>query len=236
MEPGLYIVSTPIGNLKDITIRALEILKDVDFIVCEDTRTSSILLKHYDISKELHSLNAVNESHKSGIIINRLLKGESCALISDAGTPGISDPGVRLISKAIRNNIKLIPIPGVTAAVTALTLSGLPSDSFVFEGFIPQKKGRQKMLKTLSEEKRTIIIYESVYRIKKLLEELNTFMPARFVVICRELTKKFEESRRGYPSELLSSFTDEINKGEFVIVIAPKDWTEHQNEVHSSES
>jgi len=236
LEPGLYVVSTPIGNLKDITIRALEILKEADFVVCEDTRTSGILLKHYDISKEMQSLNAVNESHKSGIIINRLLKGESCALISDAGTPGISDPGVRLISQAIRNNIKVIPVPGVTAAIAALTLSGLPTDSFVFEGFIPQKKGRQKMLQQLSEEKRTIIIYESVYRIRKLLEELNTFMPDRLVVICRELTKKFEESRRGYPAELLLSFTNEINKGEFVIVIAPKDWTERHHEVQSSDS
>ena len=152
-----YIVSTPIGNLKDITLRALEILKEVDFIACEDTRVTSVLLKNYDIHKELISLNAVNESSKVGYVLKRMNNGENCALVSDAGTPGISDPGTRLISTAIKNGIEVIPVPGASAVVTALSLSGLPSDSFVFEGFIPQKKGRQTRRKQIAEEKRTII-------------------------------------------------------------------------------
>ena len=220
----LYIVSTPIGNLKDITLRALEILKEADFIACEDTRVTSILLRNYEIHKELISLNAVNESSKIDYILNRIINGESCALVSDAGTPGISDPGTRLISAAIKNKIEVIPAPGPSAVITALSISGLPSDSFVFEGFIPQKKGRQKKLKELSEEERTIIIYESVYRIEKLLNELNEYMPERLIVICRELTKKFEEARRGTPAELLQSFNEKINKGEFVVVISPRNW------------
>jgi 16S rRNA (cytidine1402-2'-O)-methyltransferase len=162
VENGLYIVSTPIGNLKDITLRALDVLKDVDFIACEDTRTSNVLLNHYDIRKELISLNAVNEKNRISLVLNRIAEGSSCALISDAGTPGISDPGIRLISAAIKEGINVIPVPGPVAAITALTLSGLPSDSFVFEGFLPQKKGRQKLLQQLSEEERTII-YMSLF-------------------------------------------------------------------------
>jgi 16S rRNA (cytidine1402-2'-O)-methyltransferase len=229
LENNLFVVSTPIGNLKDITIRAVETLKEVDFIACEDTRTTSILLNHYEIKKELISLNAVNENSKIEYILNRILNGESCALLSDAGTPGISDPGVRLISSSINAKIKIIPVPGVTAAITALTISGLPSDSFVFEGFIPQKKGRQKKLLSLSEEKRTIILYESTHRIEKLLNELNQYMPERLIVVCRELTKKFEEVWRGFPSELLKDYPEKINKGEFVVVISPKEWKANKN-------
>lgn len=224
MEGSLYIVSTPIGNLKDITLRALEILKEVDFIACEDTRTSSVLLHHYEIRKELISLNAANENSRIEYVLGRIKNGESCAVISDAGTPGISDPGVRIISAAINQSINVVPVPGATAFVTALTLSGLPTDSFVFEGFIPQKKGRQKTLIALAEEQRTIILYESVYRIEKLLNELNEYMPERYIVICRELTKKFEEIWRGTPSELLQSFSEKTTKGEFVVIIAPKNW------------
>ena len=224
MSESLYIVSTPIGNLKDITLRALDILKDADFIACEDTRVTSILLKHYEIHKELISLNAVNENSKIDYILKRIENGENCALVSDAGTPGISDPGNRLISAAIKNNIEIIPIPGITAGITALSVSGLPMDSFIFEGFIPQKKGRQKKLKELAGEERTIIIYESMYRIEKLLNELCNYMPDRQLVVCRELTKKFEEIRRGTPAELLESFNEKVNKGEFAVVIAPKAW------------
>ncbi|MCH8171518.1 MAG: 16S rRNA (cytidine(1402)-2'-O)-methyltransferase, partial [Bacteroidetes bacterium] len=169
MNGKLYIVSTPIGNLKDITLRALEILKEVDFIACEDTRVTSKLLNRYNIKVELTSLNAVNENKKAVKICDRILKGENCALVSDAGTPSISDPGVRFTSLAIKKNITVIPIPGVTALITALSISGLPTDSFVFEGFLPQKKGRQKKLKQFADEERTIIIYESTYRIGKLL-------------------------------------------------------------------
>ena len=223
--PGkLYIVSTPIGNLKDITLRALETLKEIDFIACEDTRVTSILLKHYQIKKELLSLNAANEESKTAYVLKRLAAGENCALVSDAGTPGISDPGVRLISAASKKNIEIIPVPGVTAVITALSVSGLPTDSFVFEGFLPQKKGRQKKLKELSEEPRTIIIYESTYRIEKLLDELNEYMPERYIFIARELTKKFEEFWRGTPQEILLQLEAKTIKGEFVVVVAPKKW------------
>jgi 16S rRNA (cytidine1402-2'-O)-methyltransferase len=217
-------VSTPIGNLKDITFRAIEILREVNLIACEDTRVASILLNHYEIKKELISLNAVNETHRIENILKRIEAGDSCALVSDAGTPGISDPGVRLISAAIERGIDVVPIPGASALITALTISGLPTNSFVFEGFIPQKKGRQKKLSELSNEERTIVLYESTYRIEKLLNELNEHMPERLVVVCRELTKKFEETWRGTPSEILASFGEKVSKGEFVVVIAPKEW------------
>jgi len=220
----LYIVSTPIGNLKDITFRAIEILKEVDFIACEDTRVSYILINHYDIKKELISLNAANEGGKVDFVLNRINEGQSCALISDAGTPCISDPGTRLISAAIKQGIEVVPVPGPSAVVTALTISGFPSDSFVFDGFIPLKKGRQKKLTQLSEEDRTIVIYESTYRIEKLLNELNEHMPERLLAVCRELTKKFEEVWRGTPAQILENFKDKNTKGEFVVVISPKDW------------
>jgi 16S rRNA (cytidine1402-2'-O)-methyltransferase len=224
MDSTLYIVSTPIGNLKDITLRALEILKDVSFIACEDTRVTSFLLNHYGIKSELVSLNAVNESSKLNYVLNRIINGESCALVSDAGTPGISDPGTRLISGAIKNDINISAVPGVSAAITALTLSGFPTDSFLFEGFIPQKKGRQKLLKELAVENKTIIIYESTYRIAKLLNELNEYMPERPIVVCRELTKKFEETWRGKPSEIIDNLSEKVTKGEFTVVIAPLKW------------
>lgn len=224
MNGKLYIVSTPIGNLKDITLRALETLEDVEFILCEDTRISSRLLKHYNISKELISFNAVSEKKKIPNVIARIKSGDNCALVSDAGTPTISDPGVRLISEAIIEQIDVVPVPGSSAVITALTICGLPTDSFIFEGFLPQKKGRQKKLKDLSEEKRTIIIYESTYRIKKLVDELDEYMPKRYVVVCRELTKKFEETWRGYPNKIKEVIDEKIFKGEFVVVIAPKDW------------
>ena len=221
MQGKLYIVSTPIGNLKDITLRAIEILNEVDFILCEDTRVSSILLKHYNIIKKLISFNAVSEIKKIPLILERMHKGQRYALVSDSGTPAISDPGVRLVSEAIKEGIQVITIPGATALIAALTISGLPTDSFVFEGFLPQKKGRQKKLKELIEEKRTIVLYESSHRIIKLINELVENLPDRYAVICRELTKKFEESWRGYPSEIKEKINEKILKGEFVIVIAP---------------
>ncbi len=220
----LYVISTPIGNLKDITLRALETLKEVDFIICEDTRTSSNLLNHYQIKKELLSLNAFNESNKITHITNRILSNQTAALISDAGTPSISDPGVRLISLCIENKIEVVSIPGPTALISALSISGLPTDSFVFEGFIPQKKGRQTKLKELAIEPRTIVIYESMYRIEKLISELAEYLPDRFIVVCRELTKKFEETWRGFPNEILQDLNHKTIKGEFVVVIAPLNW------------
>jgi 16S rRNA (cytidine1402-2'-O)-methyltransferase len=220
----LYIVSTPIGNLKDITLRAIETLNEVDFILCEDTRVTSILLKQYSIIKQLISFNAVSEIKKIPAIIERLLNGQSYALVSDSGTPAISDPGIRLVSESIKNGIQIISIPGATALIAALTVSGLPTDAFIFEGFLPQKKGRQKKLKELSEEERTIVLYESSHRIEKLINELIEYFPERYVVICRELTKKFEEYWRGYPSELRENLKERIIKGEFVVVIAQQAW------------
>jgi 16S rRNA (cytidine1402-2'-O)-methyltransferase len=220
----LYIVSTPIGNLKDITLRAIETLKEVDFVLCEDTRVSGNLLNHFEIKKELISLNAFNEKNKIEFIVNRILSNQTAALISDAGTPLISDPGVRLVSACIEKEIEIIPIPGPSALIAALSMSGLPTDAFVYEGFLPQKKGRQTKLKELAEENRTIVLYESMYRIEKLLKELSEYLPERFVVVCREITKKFEETWRGFPRQLLESFPEKISKGEFVVVIAPKEW------------
>ena len=224
MNGILYIVSTPIGNLKDITLRALETLEAVDFILCEDTRITSRLLNHYNISKKLISFNAVSEKKKIPNVIARIKSGDNCALVSDAGTPSISDPGVRLISEATKEQIYVVPVPGTSAVIAALTISGLPTDSFIFEGFLPQKKGRQKKLKELAEEKRTIILYESTYRIKKLVDELVEYLPDRYIVVCRELTKKFEETWRGYPNEIKEVIDEKISKGEFVVVISPKDW------------
>lgn len=224
MVGKLYIVSTPIGNLKDITLRALEVLNEVDFILCEDTRVTSKLLGHYNITKKLVSFNSVSEKKKIPNVIERLKLGNSCALVTDAGTPAISDPGVRLISAVSKEGIHIISVPGATALIAALTISGVPTDSFVFEGFLPQKKGRQKKLKELAAEKRTILLYESSHRIVKLIKELAEYMPERYIVICRELTKKFEETWHGTPVEIKENIDEKIIKGEFVVVIASADW------------
>lgn len=224
MTGKLHIVSTPIGNLKDITLRAIETLNEVDFILCEDTRVTSVLIKQYNIIKQLISFNAVSETKKIPMIIERLRNGQSYALVSDSGTPAISDPGIRLVSEAIKNGIEVISVPGATALIAALTISGLPTDSFVFEGFLPQKKGRQKKLDELTNEERTIVLYESSHRIDKLIDELVEYFPERYVVVCRELTKKFEETWRGYPPELKEKLNEKTIKGEFVIIIANKSW------------
>jgi 16S rRNA (cytidine1402-2'-O)-methyltransferase len=226
LSKKLYIVSTPIGNLKDITLRAIETLKSVDIIVCEDTRVTSVLLNHLGIKKELFSLNAATENYKSQKVVERIKSGESCALVSDAGTPGISDPGTRLINLAIKEKIEVVSIPGVAALISAISLSGFPSDSFVFEGFLPNKKGRQKKLKQLVEEERTFVLYESTYRIKKLIDELAEMMPDRLIVVCREITKKFEEVIRGTVKSVQQDIDKHILKGEFVVVVAPKNWKE----------
>jgi 16S rRNA (cytidine1402-2'-O)-methyltransferase len=222
----LFIIATPIGNLEDITFRAVRILNEVDFIACEDTRVTKVLLNKYDLNKELFSLNAQSEKGKLHFVIERILLGENCALVSDAGTPTISDPGVRLVNEAIKHEIEIAGIPGANAAILALSISGLPTDSFLFEGFLPQKKGRQKKLKELADIDRTILIYESTYRIEKLLNELNEYMPKRFIVVHRELTKKFEESWRGFPINILELLPSKVIKGEFVVVIAPISWIE----------
>jgi len=220
----LFIVATPIGNLGDISFRAIEILKTADIIYYEDTRVTSNLLKHYNVQTALKPMNARMEEKVIATVIAKLINGLNIALVSDAGTPTISDPGIRLVSEAIKNGVKVTGIPGANAAILALSISGLPTNSFIFEGFLPQKKGRQKLLKELAEERRTIVLYESTYRIEKLLKELENYMPDRLVVVCRELTKKFEESWRGYPTGILNNFELKTTKGEFVVIIAPINW------------
>ncbi len=220
----LFIVSTPIGNLEDITFRAVNTLKESDFILCEDTRVSRVLLNHYQISKELISVNAFNESRKIEEIIRRLERGEIASLISDAGTPLISDPGTRLLSAARKAGIQIVPVPGPSSLTAALSTAGFAIDEFHYIGFLPQKKGRQKTLSELREMECAVVMFESVYRIKKLLQELNAVMPDRLVLVCREMTKKFEEILEGTPAQLMERFAENEPKGEFVVILAPKNW------------
>ena len=216
----LYIVPTPIGNLKDITLRALETLKDADIILAEDTRTSSKLLKHYEINKKLVSYHQHNEHKIIDRIIESLKNGETMALISDAGTPAISDPGFLLARECIKNDIEIECLPGATAFVPALVNSGLPSDKFVFEGFLPHKKGRQTRLKILTEETRTIVFYESPHRLIKSLKQFaEYFGEDRQASVSRELTKMHEENIRGTVLELINYYETHTLKGEIVIII-----------------
>ena len=220
-QTSLYIIATPIGNLGDITIRALEILKNVDLILAEDTRTSGVLLKHYQISKPLQSFHNFNEHKIVGMLIERLKNGEQMALISDAGTPGISDPGFLIARACVQADLKIECPPGPTAFVPALIKSGLPSDRFVFEGFLPLKKGRQTLLKKLAEEERTMIFYESPYRLVKTLQQLcEYFGTDRSASVSRELTKMFEETVNGTLQEILLHFQLKEVKGEIVVVVA----------------
>ena len=220
---SLYLVPTPIGNLADITLRALEILKSVDAILAEDTRTSGILLKHYQISKPLRSFHIFNEHKALQSIIEKLKQGETLALVSDAGTPGISDPGFLLVRECLKNNLAIECLPGPTAFVPALVKSGFPTDRFVFEGFLPHKKGRQTLLKKLAEEERTIILYESPHRLLKILEQVQIiFGNERRVSVSRELTKLHEETFTGMISEVITHFGAKEIKGEIVLVIEGK--------------
>lgn len=223
--PKLYIIPTPVGNLEDMTLRAIRILKEADRIVAEDTRTSSVLLKHFEISKPMSSYHKFNEHSIVEMIVEQMItKDESIGLISDAGTPGISDPGYLLVSKAIEAGIEVETLPGATAFVPALVNSGLPCDRFAFEGFLPQKKGRQTKLQRLAEEERTIIFYESPHRLVKTLTQLSElFGTERRASVSREISKKFEETVRGTLQELVTHFTEvKEPKGEFVIVVAGK--------------
>jgi 16S rRNA (cytidine1402-2'-O)-methyltransferase len=219
----LYLVPTPIGNLADITLRALEILKSVDTILAEDTRTSGFLLKHYEIHKPLQSFHNFNEHKMVDGLIARLEKGEVMALVSDAGTPGISDPGFLIARAALQAGLKIECLPGATAFVPALIKSGLPADRFVFEGFLPQKKGRQTMFKKLASEERTMIFYESPYRLIKTLENFKEYFGAeRKVSVSRELTKMFEETFNGTVDAAIAHFNAKEVKGEIVIVVEGK--------------
>ena len=219
----LYIVPTPVGNLADITKRAIEVLSSVDFILAEDTRTSGILLKHYEISKPLMAYHQHNEHKILPRIIERLKSGETAALVSDAGTPAISDPGFLVVRECVRENIEISCLPGPTAFVPALVNSGLPCDRFVFEGFLPHKKGRQTRLKALAEENRTMVFYESPHRILKTLAQLSEYLgEERPASVSREISKIYEETVRGSLAEIISYFSDNPIKGEFVIVVAGK--------------
>jgi 16S rRNA (cytidine1402-2'-O)-methyltransferase len=215
----LFLVATPIGNLEDITFRAVSVLSSVDLIAAEDTRKTKILLDRYSIAKPMLSYYNYNERQRTPELITRLLGGQSIAVVSDAGTPGISDPAYTLVRAAIKESITIVPIPGPSALVAALVASGMTTDRFVFEGFLPHKKGRKTKLESLRTETRTIILYESPHRILKTLAEISSYFGDRQVVVARELTKKFEEMWRGSAANALQYFSSKSPKGEFVLII-----------------
>lgn len=220
----LYVVPTPVGNLEDMTFRAIRILKEADLVLAEDTRTSGILLKHFEIKNAMQSYHKFNEHKTVEGIINRLKAGETIALVSDAGTPGISDPGFLVVRECVKNDIEVQCLPGATAFVPALVASGLPDERFCFEGFLPQKKGRMTRLNALTEETRTMIFYESPYRLVKTLTQfVELFGPERKVSVCREISKIHEESVRGTLQEVVAHFTANEPRGEIVIVLAGKE-------------
>lgn len=225
----LYVVPTPVGNLEDMTFRAIRILKEVDLILAEDTRTSGVLLKHFDIKNAMLSHHKFNEHQTVERIVERIKGGEQVALISDAGTPGISDPGFLIVRECVRNGIEVQCLPGATAFVPALVASGLPDERFCFEGFLPQKKGRATRLAQLQDEVRTMVFYESPYRLVKTLTQLaEVFGAERKVAVCREISKVHEESVRGTLAEVIAHFQQSEPKGEIVIVLAGKDKDEKE--------
>ena len=224
---SLYVVPTPIGNLEDITLRAINVLRSVDFILAEDTRTTSHLLRHLGIEKPMHSHHKFNEHATVGRVAESIANGKDVALVSDAGTPGISDPGFLLVRRCVEEGIDVVTLPGATALIPAVVQSGFPCDRFCFEGFLPQKKGRMKRLQELAVEPRTLVLYESPYRVVKCLEQLAEVFG---VAVVREITKKFEETVRGTVAECIAHFKEHEPKGEFVIVI------EGYNAKHSAES
>jgi 16S rRNA (cytidine1402-2'-O)-methyltransferase len=221
----LYVVSTPIGNLQDITFRAVQVLGSVDLVAAEDTRTTHVLLEHYGIKTPLISYYSYNECQRTPQLIEKLLAGRSVALVSEAGTPGISDPAERIVRAAVEHGVPVVPVPGATALISALVVSGLATDRFVFEGFLPLKKGRKKKLQAICQEDRTVIFYESPHRILRTLRELQDLAGQRRVVVARELTKKFEEITRGTVAEVLQRLSERQIKGEFVVVLEGKDGT-----------
>ena len=219
----LYLVPTPVGNMEDITLRALRLLKEADVVLAEDTRTSGILLKHYDIKTRLMSHHKFNEHQTAGMLAARMAGGETMVLISDAGTPGISDPGFMLVRECVARDVEVQCLPGATAFVPALVSSGLPCDRFCFEGFLPQKKGRATRIAALAEETRTMIFYESPHRVVKLLQQLKeAFGEERQCSVCREISKVHEESVRGSLNEVLAHFLENEPRGEFVIIVGGK--------------
>lgn len=234
----LYLVPTPIGNLEDMTLRGIRILKEVDLILAEDTRTSAKLLSHFDIKNKLVSHHKFNEHKTVEMIASQIETGKNVALISDAGTPGISDPGYLLVKTCLDKEIEVECLPGATALIPALVNSGFPTDRFSFEGFLPQKKGRQKKIKELQNEPRTMVFYESPYRLLKTLEQFAEFLgPTRRASVSRELSKLFEENRRGTLAELIEYFNSKTVKGEIVIVLegkkTPTDHPEGEDDLKS---
>lgn len=223
LQPGtLYLVATPIGNLEDFTLRALRVLRECDVVAAEDTRRSGQLLKHFGITKPLLSYFQFNEARRSEEILERLQRGQKVALVTDAGSPGISDPGERVVRAARSAGLRVESVPGPCALVAALTASGLPTEEFHFIGFLPHKSGqRRNKLEGLRAFEGTLVLYESPYRIEKLLHELAAVFPERPVVLARELTKKFEEYLRGQPAELIAALAQRSRKGEFVVLISP---------------
>ncbi len=220
----LYIIPTPVGNLEDMTFRAIRLLREAGLILAEDTRTTGILLKHFDIQNKMQSYHKFNEHKAVSHIVERLNAGENIALVSDAGTPGISDPGFLVVRECVKAGIEVECLPGATAFVPALVASGIPSDRFCFEGFLPQKKGRMTRLKMLAEEPRTIVFYESPHRVVKALTQLaEYFGEERYAATCREISKVYEEVRRGTLKELISHFSVNEPRGEFVIVVSGKE-------------
>ena len=220
----LYVVPTPVGNLEDMTFRAIRILKEADLILAEDTRTSGILLKHFEIKNAMQSYHKFNEHKTVEGIINRLKAGETIALVSDAGTPGISDPGFLVVRECVKNDIEVQCLPGATAFVPALVASGLPDERFCFEGFLPQKKGRMTRLHRLQQQTHPLIFYESPYRLVKTLTQFaEIFGPERQVSVCREISKIHEESMRGTLQEVIAHFTATEPRGEIVIILAGKE-------------
>ena len=219
LKGALYLVSTPIGNLSDMTYRAVHILKNVDLIAAEDTRTSRVLLRHYEIENQLVSYHSYNIKKETPRLVGQLKQGKSIALVSDAGTPGISDPGFNLVRECSVENIRIVPIPGASALLAGLVASGLSTHRFAYEGFLPLKKGRKTRLTYLAEEKRTIVIYESPHRIEKTVRELNEFWGDRNCVMAREITKKFEEFFRGTLSALAEHLQTGKVKGEIVLIV-----------------
>lgn len=217
----LYLVATPIGNLEDITLRALRVLKEVNLIAAEDTRQTRKLLAHYQISNDLTSFNDLNKEFRSRQLVGLMKEGKNIAIVSDAGTPGISDPGFYLVRECVREEIKIVPVPGASALLSALTCSGLPTDKFYFFGFLPKKeKKKEDMLSRIKDFEGTVVFYESPYRIMKTLESMARVIPDYNIVIGRELTKLFEEFVRGSPKEVLEHFRNKAIKGEFVVIVS----------------
>jgi 16S rRNA (cytidine1402-2'-O)-methyltransferase len=224
LEPGLYVVSTPIGNLEDITLRALRVLKEADFVASEDTRHTGLLLQHYEIKARFISFHEFNKLQRTPELLEMLRQGKTIALTSDAGTPGISDPGFYLIRAAIDKGFRVFPVPGASALLSALVVSGLPSDHFVFEGFLPRRDGRKmKRLKALAGQERTVVFFESPHRVLKTLAQLQETLGDRRMVLARELTKKFEEVLRGRISEVIAQLTGKVVRGEIALIVAGRE-------------